>query len=46
MKYDYEKHEPKEYKPYSWIAENFKFWFVVFVVGAICYGVYELVNYN
>jgi hypothetical protein len=45
MKYDYEKYEPKQYKPYWWIAENFKFGFIVFVIGAIGYGVYELVKY-
>ena len=45
MKYDNEKYEPKQYKPYSWVIENLKFGFVLFVIGLVSYGVYELVNH-
>lgn len=44
MKYDYEKNEPKEYKPYWWVIERLKFGFILFVIGLVIYGVYKLIE--
>jgi len=41
----YKKYEPKQYEPYSWVKDNLKFGFVIFVIGLIIYGIYKLIEW-
>jgi len=39
---NYKKYEPKQYEPYGYVKENFKFGIFIFIVGLVVYGVYKL----
>ena len=39
------KYEPKQYDPFSWVKDNLKFGFILFVIVLIIYGIIKFIEW-